>query len=243
MAGLVLVGALAACTTLLVLGPGVAGASAFVPVPPYVPCALESAAILGTLEASLAPPAQASTMVGSTVTFSGLSSQPLYFGVASSESGLAGPDVDAGPGTVEGAVSGGAETWSFSSTRAAGSVGAIFWDAAFTDTGVPACLGQPPITYTTKPRELTVSAASPTEAPPAAAGAEAGCLVPSLKGDRARPARLALRAAGCRTGRVSRPAHPGGLPQVVVAQAPTAGQHLTVGSPVDFRLGRKQRGA
>jgi hypothetical protein len=231
----------ATAAAVLALTVGAGQAAADVPLPPYLPCALDSAANLATLEASLSPAPGASTAAGTTVTFSGLSSQPVDFAVASSAGGIAAPDVDGGPGFIQGAPVGAVETWAFASTKAAATTRTVFWVASFSDAGVPSCAGQTPIAYTTKARELTVTTPPPVEAPAAPIAVVASCVVPTLHGERPRGARLALRAADCRAGRVSRPPHTGRGPLVVVGQSPPSGRTLPAGSRVALRLGTKPR--
>jgi hypothetical protein len=236
-----LIGA-ATAAAVLALTVGAGQAAADVPIPPYLPCALDSAANLATLEASLLPAPGASTAAGATVTFSGLSSQPVDFAVASSAGAIAAPDVDGGPGSIQGAPAGAFETWAFASTKAAATTRTVFWGASFSDAAVPSCAGQTPVTYTTKARELTVTTTPPpVEVPAAPIAAVSSCVVPALHGDRPRGARLALRAADCRAGRVSRPPHAGRGPLIVVGQSPPSGRTLPAGSRVALRLGTKLR--
>jgi hypothetical protein len=63
------------------------------------------------------------------------------------------------------------------------------------------------------------------------------CRVPALKGQTLPVARRALTRAGCRTGRVRRPAHAGGHARLVVAaQSVPAGRVRATGTKVALRL-------
>jgi len=79
---------------------------------------------------TLKPESGAEVAQHTAVSFSGESESPLTFELASSEAGLAHPDIDTGTGSS----SAGASTtkWTFTSTRAASKEGTVYWDASFT---------------------------------------------------------------------------------------------------------------
>ncbi len=118
-------------------------AQAYVETPPWLKCSNSSEAVKATLEQSLSPANGATVTVGSPVTFSGSSEMPLTFAVASSSALLSSPDIDSGPGSVQ------ASTYTFTSTKAAATPRAIYWDASFSDAGLAACQGLSPTVYTT----------------------------------------------------------------------------------------------
>ena len=92
----------------------------------------------------LAPQDAASVQVGSSVTFSGESSSPLTFAVASSPSLLSTPDVDAGPGVAQPpAATTSKPTYTFTSIVAASAPRTIYWTASFPESGVPSCASLP----------------------------------------------------------------------------------------------------
>jgi hypothetical protein len=131
-------------------------------------CTGESLAALGVLEAHLSPANGTSVQAGSSVTFSGESSAPLTFSIASSPELLSSPDVDTGPGTpgTEPVSSGQSPfyTYTFTSTKAAATPRTVYWQASFSDATFPECQKGSPSTFTTKPQTLTVVPA-PTPAP------------------------------------------------------------------------------
>ena len=105
----------------------------------------------------------------SAVSFSGESETPLTFRIASSEAGLAHPDIDSGVGTT----SQGASTtkYTFTSTKAAAAARTAYWDVSFTHklancgneerTFSTSALGAPARTL------IVVSASEIAPAPPA----------------------------------------------------------------------------
>ncbi len=97
----------------------------------------------------VSPEEGASVLVGSALTLSAESGQPLTFEVASSPELLSQANLDQGPG-----VAGGAGAFTFASTKATADQGTVYWAVAFTQT-LRGC-EVPPVTYTTPARKLTV---------------------------------------------------------------------------------------
>lgn len=150
-------------SVLAVLVPGAvlpAGAVGSEP-PQWAICGADGQAALATLEATLSPANGVSVTVGTPVVFSGSASQPVSFAVASSAALLTSPDIDAGAGVLQ--SSGTPATYAFSSAKAGGAPGTVYWQASFSDAGIPACAGLTPRTLTTQARSLSVVAVpSPT---------------------------------------------------------------------------------
>lgn len=108
-------------------------------------------------------PANGSTVsAGTSVTFSGESSRPLTFDIASSEALLSSPDIDSGLGTQSGSL------YEFTSTKAAATPRTVYWRASFTFTP-GGC--ESPSTFTTPVRTVSVT---PSEAELAAAKRQQG---------------------------------------------------------------------
>lgn len=137
---------------------------------PWAVCGAASASNLGVLERSLSPVSGTSVSQGAQVTFSGLSSVPVTFSVASSPTLLSAPDIDSGSG-VQQTSSTGESTYTFTSTKATATPGTVYWTASFSDAGLAGCIGQPATTNMTTVRTLTVvavpTAPAAPQAPPA----------------------------------------------------------------------------
>jgi len=122
--------------------------------PPPVVCANEkqSNELVEKDTMLLGPSEGATVTAGTAVTFSGESGvgSPLTFSVASSPALLSSPDIDSGPGTLQPGTS----TYTFTSTKAAATPRTIYWDASFART-LKDC-EEPPVTFTTPARTLTV---------------------------------------------------------------------------------------
>jgi hypothetical protein len=97
---------------------------------------------------------------GTQIGFSGGSSVPVTFAVASSPILLSTPDVDAGPGVQQMSPSGGL-AYTFTSSKAAATAGTVYWTASISNVGLPDCSGAEPTTYTTKVRTMTIMAPLP----------------------------------------------------------------------------------
>ena len=118
---------------------------------------------------TLAPQDTASVQAGSSVTFSGESSSPLTFAVASSPSLLSTPDIDTGPGVAQPpAATTEKPTYTFTSSAAASAPRTIYWTASFPESGIPSCasLSSPPSnSVTSTVHTLTVLPAPVIQAP------------------------------------------------------------------------------
>jgi hypothetical protein len=132
------------------------------PPSPALICLVATHANLVALEQSLRPVGGSTVPANSPVTFSGFSSSPLSFAVASSPAQLANPDLDSGPGTAQAG-----ESYTFTSTKATAKAGTVYWTASFSTSGVRECAGQAPQTETTRVQTLTVTplTAAPAPAP------------------------------------------------------------------------------
>ncbi len=144
----------------------ISSAHGYVPAP-YLNCVNNSQANLSALERSLAPTNSATAQVGALVAFTGNSEVPLRFSVASSPALLSNPDIDSGPGSAQPFSSRepNVDTYTFTSTRAAITPGAIYWDASFSSATIAECSGLTPTTYTTAIRTLTILPAPALPAP------------------------------------------------------------------------------
>jgi hypothetical protein len=190
---------------------------------------------MATLEKSLQPASGASVMQGSQVRFSGSSTYPLNFQIATSAAALETPDVDSGAGTEEAPVRlGELPTYAFVSGAAAAAARPVFWTASFSSDAIEGCAGEPERMYRSAARELVVTAPAPAPVPP---NEEPRCRVPALSGDSLPRARRLLTTAGCHLGRVSvpRPRPHGRL--VVRQQHPRAGAYVLTWRHVSVRLG------
>jgi hypothetical protein len=94
---------------------------------------------------------------GTQISFSGVSSVPVTFAVASSPTLLSTPDVDAGPGVQQMSSSGGS-AYTFTSSKAVATAGTVYWTASISNAGLPDCSDAEPTLYTTKVRTMTVMA-------------------------------------------------------------------------------------
>ena len=126
-------------------------------------CGSERVSELAAVENRLTPANGTSVTVGTAITFSSESTQPLSFAVASSSEQLSSPDIDSGPGSAS-PGSGGTQRYSFSSTKAAASPRTVYWQASFSTQGLTNCAHQPSQTVTTAVRTFTVLAPSSGEA-------------------------------------------------------------------------------
>jgi hypothetical protein len=134
-------------------------AMGYVPTPPYANCFSSSQANETALIRSLTPAENATVPVGAPLTFSGTSSAPLTFSVATSPALLStNPDIASGAGEVQPA-SGSSPTYDFTSTAATAKPGTIYWSVSFSDSTLPECAGLTPSTYTTPARALTIAPA------------------------------------------------------------------------------------
>jgi hypothetical protein len=98
-------------------------------------CFGEARAALRVVEQSLSPENASTVTVGTPVTFSSDSSQPLSFAIASSPALLATPDVDSGPGSLSPST----QLYGFTSTKASASAGTVYWRASFSTADMPHC--------------------------------------------------------------------------------------------------------
>jgi len=126
-------------------------------LPPWFKCFAAGNANRVALEASLSPANGATVQTGTPVTFSGSSTPPVTFAVASSTALLSSPDIDSGSGTLQPGTS----TYTFTSTKATATPGTVYWDASFSDATIAECAGESPTTFTTKARTFTVVSPSP----------------------------------------------------------------------------------
>jgi ribonuclease E len=155
--------------TAVLAAPGIASAKPtaqgfIVAPPPWAICASSASTDEAVLIHSLMPAENATVPLGAPLTFSGSSSAPLTFAIATSPALLStNPDVDQGAGELQPAA-GGPQTYSFTSTAATAKPGTIYWSASFSDSTLPECAGLTPSTYTTPARALTIASA-PASAP------------------------------------------------------------------------------
>lgn len=115
--------------------------------PPELTCGLDVHGNEIVVNGTLAPQDAASVQTGSSVTFSGESSSPLTFAVASSPSLLSTPDIDTGPGVAQPPSATTAKpTYTFTSSAAASVPRTVYWTASFLESGIPSCasLSSPP---------------------------------------------------------------------------------------------------
>jgi hypothetical protein len=170
-------------------------------LPPWFSCFAASNANRVALETSLSPANGATVQTGTPVTFSGSSTPPVTFVVASSAALLSSPDIDSGSGTLQPGTS----TYTFTSTKATATPGTVYWNVSFSDATIAECAGESPTTFTTKARTLTVlpppspptTTVTPTitpATPPAATGSLSKPKVKSLT----RTQRLAAALEMCR---------------------------------------------
>jgi hypothetical protein len=131
---------------------------------PWAICGSASIADLGVLERSLAPANGTVVQAGAPVTFSGNSRAAVSFQVASTSALLATPDIDSGVGTLQ---AGEPPAYAFTSMKASSTRETVYWQASFSDADIPECAGQPPHTYTTPSRTLTIVPAPPAQSPSA----------------------------------------------------------------------------
>jgi len=105
------------------------------PPEPWVICSGDGRASLSVLEAGLSPADGATVQAGSPVTFSGNSESVVTFAVASSQALLSSPDIDSGLGSAQPVpYSSGPpliNTYTFTSTKVAATLGIVYWDASF----------------------------------------------------------------------------------------------------------------
>jgi hypothetical protein len=131
-------------------------------MPPWLACAdSREATELSMPHLSLPQPMNGSTVsVGTPVTFSGESSHPLTFNIASSPSLLSTPDIDSGLGALQSGT-----LYTFTSSKASAVARTVYWSAsiAFTPDDCEA-----PVTFTGPVRTLTIVSPSSTEAEAAA---------------------------------------------------------------------------
>ncbi len=132
----------------------------------YLRCANDIQSNLGVLERSLTPARGATAQADALVTFTGNSETPPRFAVASSPTLLSSPDIDSGPGSAQPFSEPHAETYTFTSTRAAITPGTIYWDASFSSSTIAECASLTPTTYTTAIRTLTILPAPTPPTPP-----------------------------------------------------------------------------
>jgi hypothetical protein len=130
--------------------------------PPWLVCAdSKEATELSMPHLPLPQPTNGSTVsVGTPVTFSGESSYPLTFNIASSPSLLSAPDIDSGLGALQSGT-----LYTFTSSKASAVARTVYWSASITFTPDD-CEG--PVTFTTPVRTLTVVAPSSAEVEAAA---------------------------------------------------------------------------
>ena len=146
------------------LAPVTPTAQGYVPAPPYLNCFNSSQANESVLIHSLTPAENATVSVGTPLTFSGASSVPLTFAIATSPTLLStNPDIASGAGEVQPAT-GSSPTYDFTSTAATAKPGTIYWSVSFSDSTFPECAGSTPRTYTTPARALTI-VPTPASAP------------------------------------------------------------------------------
>jgi hypothetical protein len=208
-------------------------AQAYVEPPPGFRCFLNTAAHTATLEHSMSPADGATVRTGNAVSFSGKSSAPVTFVVASSPAQLSSPDILSGLGLVQPPAS--AEespTYTLTSTDVAAIPRTLYWVASFSDAGFEEC-AEFPETITTAIRTLTVA----PEVPTMAEGEAPRCVVPPLHGDSLRRAQHLLGKAHCRLGSVSRPRRGSQGSLVVTRQSPHPGNRLAGGARVAVKLG------
>jgi hypothetical protein len=132
-------------------------------------CGSEASAQLAVVENFLSPANGLTVAVGSPITLSSVSSQPLSFAIASSAALLSTPNLDSGPGSPgpPPANAAGSELYSFTSTKASASAGTVYWQASFSTAEMPHC-AEYVRTETTAVRTLTVlPAPAPAPTPPA----------------------------------------------------------------------------
>jgi hypothetical protein len=158
------------CVVMGSVSPAAHGYTAIPPTtpPPWAICAGASQANLAVLEASLSPANDATVAAGSPVTFTGHSESTPTFAVASSSALMSNADIDSGTGSAqaEPASSGPPVVYSyaFTSTKATGTPGAVYWEASFSDASLSGCEGLSPTIYTTQVHTLTVLPAPMEEA-------------------------------------------------------------------------------
>ncbi len=128
-------------------------------------CSSEAIAALGVVENFLSPANGSTVVVGTPITFSSDSSQPLSFAIASSEALLSTPNVDSGPGSPSPPPpnAAGTQNYSFTSTKATSTAGTVYWQASFSTAAMPHCADYVR-TEKTAVRTLTVLAPSSSEA-------------------------------------------------------------------------------
>jgi hypothetical protein len=130
-------------------------------------CYSEESSALGVVENFLSPANGSMVAAGTSLTFSSDSSQPLSFAIASSEALLSTPNVDSGPGSPSppppNAAGAGTQHYSFTSTKATGSAGTVYWQASFSSAALPHCADYAH-TEKTAVRTLTVLSPSSSEA-------------------------------------------------------------------------------
>jgi hypothetical protein len=169
----------------LVDAPETPTAEGLAPPPPYAICSSGAQTDEDVLVNSLTPAENATVPVGTPLTFSGDSSAPLTFAIATSPALLSNPDIDHGAGETQPA-NGSSSTDSFTSITATAKPGTIYWSVSFSDSTLPECAGLTPETYTTPPRALTIaptpeSQAATPEAPSLTAAAAPAPLQTELK--------------------------------------------------------------
>jgi hypothetical protein len=131
-------------------------------VPPWLVCAdSRESTELSMSHLPLPQPTDGSTVsVGTPVTFSGESSHPLTFNIASSPSLLSAPDVDSGLGALQSGA-----LYTFTSSKASAVTRTVYWSASITFTPDDC---EAPVTFTTPARTLTIVLPASAEAEAAA---------------------------------------------------------------------------
>jgi hypothetical protein len=125
-----------------------------------IECAQSREGAIDELRATFEPEEGATVPVGSAVTFSVHSWFPVSFAIALSPTLLSSSDVDNGMG-----IAGPTGTYTFTSDQATAMPGTVYWDASISNANFTECAEFPPFSYTTTPRELTVTLPTPTPSP------------------------------------------------------------------------------
>lgn len=150
----------------LMLAPGALPApSRASKLPPWVLCFAASNSDQLALEHSLSPANGAEVPAGTAITFSGESPYPVTFSIASAPALLSAPDIDSGAGSAGPGQTSSFAAYTFTSTKAAEVPRTIYWQASFSNAGIPEC-AEKPSTVSTEARTLTVL--PPVPAPPVA---------------------------------------------------------------------------
>jgi hypothetical protein len=212
-----------------------------VETPPWVPCFFNVQAASATLEHSLSPADGTTVQVGATVDFSGQSTVPLSYEIASSAAQLTNPNIASDPDSAQTPTSvDEPPIYTFSSAAVTQTPRTIYWEASFPESEIPECGGSSK-TVTSAMRTLTVLPNHDPEPLTQSGGEQLACTVPQLRGDSLPRARKALTRADCHLGSVSQPDRNHRASLVVVHQNPQAGTHLTAAGTVAMTLKPRTR--